>query len=190
MRRHSHWVPQHIKYMSFKLCFTISGEHQYWVINVQTEQTAPDFFFNVEPFSSCVLRFIHTNKEKWWVKNERRLLLDESRPRCLQLMRSVARCRAGRMGGGRRWRKSGGGLGGLAWLLPVPQNVQRFDSRRLDGAVAAATTGRLVDGYSVSPVERLIRSGNRSQTVRSIGDWLLEKITLTMLFDWESDCLI
>lgn len=101
------------------------------------------------------------------------------------------------MGGGRRWRKSGGGRGALAWLLPVPQNVQRFDSRRLDGAVAAATPGRLAYRYSVSPLERLLRSGNRGQTVRSIGDRLLvemgykfhikgekkKKITLTMLFD-------
>lgn len=77
------------------------------------------------------------------------------------------------MGGGRRWRKSGGGRGVLAWLLPVPHNVQRFDSRRLDGAVAAATTGRLAYGYSVGPLESCIRSGNRSQTVRSTGDWLL-----------------
>lgn len=167
MRRHYHWVPQHIQYMSLKLCSIISD-----VIDVQTEQTAADCL-NVEPFRSRALRVIHTNGETWRVENARKLLLDESWPRCLQLMRSVARCRAGRQGGGRRWRKGGGRRGALARLLPVPQNVQRLDPGRLDGAVAAATTGRLANGYSVGPLEGLVRSGSTSQAVRSIGDRLL-----------------
>lgn len=92
-----------------------------------------------------------------------RLLLDESRPGCLELLRSRA---GGLVAGGRR-SKSGGGRR----LLPVPQNVQRSDSCGLDGAAAASATGRLADRCSVGPLERWIRSGSRIQTVKS--QWLV-----------------
>lgn len=94
--------------------------------------------------------------------NDSSLLPDESWPGCFELVGS----RAGSLAGG-RWRESGGRR--RRRLLPVPQDLQRFDSRGPDGAVAAATTGFLANRCGVRPPERLIRSGNGIQ----IGDEFL-----------------
>lgn len=157
--------------VSTSCCYSLSenaglqtiSDKQRRFINVQMEQIF------------CMLRFIQTNKVKRWVKNERRLLLDESWPRCFELMSSTACCRAGRLSGG-RCRKSGGRRA-LARLPSVSQDVQRFDSGWLHGAVVATTAGHLAYRCSVRPLERLIWSGNTSSTVRSLTDWFLDKIS-------------
>lgn len=51
--------------------------HNFWWTSILSDQRADKancpciIFFNVEPFRSCMLRLIHTNKEKWWVKKKK-----------------------------------------------------------------------------------------------------------------------